>query len=617
MTPDRVSAPTTSLRSLLLETITAHPERPALSYRRAPDDGRAARHGPAAWQTLTWHETAVVLVETIDRLDEALGPFRRVAVLAETDARYPVLELALALAGRSLQPLYVTSPDGELLRGVSTADAQVLVAGSTQLGRARGLAVPVVPVVPLASLVRLPGTDGGPAAALPADVEPFDTTGVRQRLAALPQRASGAPLLFLQSTGTTGPARVVEFSEEAMVASVEAVRGEAHPFPRLLSYLPTGHISERLLTTYVALALAGHTWHGRGLTSFAWDLQACRPTLFLAPPLLLDAIRDQSLTAATASAAGRRLATAVARTADRALMDGRSGAVRRPLGARLFGRKLRRAAGLDQVRDAFVGTAPAPAELQAWWEAAGMPLRNIYGQTEVAGATSITARSGASFAGVGSTVPGVEARIGEVQELLVHSRSAFTRYVGNPASTARVLQDGWLHTGDRAALIGGEIVLLGRVPLRATAPDGSLVDTEVIAAGIRAEFPSADVVVATADQGPGVHLYVGFPAPGVPVHQLREKSHLSPVAASDPRWHRITALLRRLDRQGVVRDVALFDGVFTLATGEVGPTGKVRAWRVHQLRAAALRARAEPLGPVPAPRQAPGVERIPAWPAHR
>jgi long-chain acyl-CoA synthetase len=609
MTPDRFSAPTTTLRSLLLETITAHPERPALSYRRAPDDGRAARHGPAAWQTLTWHETAVVLVETIDRLDEALGPFSRVAVLAETDARYPVLELALALAGRSLQPLYVTSPDEELQRGLSTAGAQVLVAGSTQLGRACGLAVPVVP---LASLVRLPGTDGGPAAALPADVEPFDTAAVRQRLAALPQRVPGDPLLFLQSTGTTGPARVMEFSEEAVVASVEAVRGETHPFPRLLSYLPTGHISERLLTTYVSLALAGHTWHGRGPTSFAWDLQACRPTLFLAPPLLLDAIRDQSLTAAAASNAGRHLAAAVARTADRALMDGRSGAVRRPLGARLFGRKLRRAAGLDQVRDAIVGTAPAPAELQAWWEAAGMPLRNIYGQTEVAGATSITARSGASFAGVGRSVPGVEVRIGEGQELLVHSRSAFTRYVGDPAATARTLQNGWLHTGDRAALIGGEIVLLGRVPVRATAPDGSLVDTEVIAAGIRAEFPSADVVVATAVQGPGVHLYVGFPAPGVPVHQLRERSHLSPVAASDPRRHRITALLRRLDRQGVVRDVALFDGVFTLATGEVGPTGKVRAWRVHQLRATSLRARAEPLGPVPAPRQPPGVERAPA-----
>jgi hypothetical protein len=38
-----------------------------------------------------------------------------------------------------------------------------------------------------------------------------------------------------------------------------------------------------------------------------------------------------------------------------------------------------------------------------------------------------------------------------------------------------------------------------------------------------------------------------------------------------------------------VHGVALFDGAFAQATGEVGPTGKHRAWRIHELRVGAIR----------------------------
>jgi hypothetical protein len=41
----------------------------------------------------------------------------------------------------------------------------------------------------------------------------------------------------------------------------------------------------------------------------------------------------------------------------------------------------------------------------------------------------------------------------------------------------------------------------------------------------------------------------------------------------------------------VVRGWALYDGAFEQVTGEVGPTGKPRGWRIHELRARDLRRR--------------------------
>jgi long-chain acyl-CoA synthetase len=504
-----------------------------------------------------------------------------------------VLELAIGLTGRVLQPLYVESTDDELERALAITSAGVLVAGGSQGARARRLHANVVD---LEKIVRLPGTGGAPHAVLPADVEPFDTRAVRARLRASSPRALGETLLYMQSTGTTGPARVIELSEEAVVRAVWTIRGESsHPFPRFLSFLPTAHISERFLTLYVSLALAGHTWFGGGLDTLADDLRACRPTILLAPPLLLEALRAEVAASAESTSLGRRLLASVQKTADALMARGITGGVGRSAGAWVFGAQMRRQAGLDRVRDAIAGTAPLPPSLHAWFEAAGIPLRVVYGQTELAGATSMTARRGATFGSVGTPVAGVEVALSANGEMFVRGPSVFARYVGDLEATSSALAGGWLHSGDRAKLLPtGEILLLGRVQSLVTAADGTVVDTAVLSAEIRAAMGEADVVFARATPYSGVYLYVALHA---------KSPDARPIAPTDVRWDRVASLIEDFDPHHVVRGHALFEGAFGQATGEVGPTGKPRAWRIHDLRSASLRMR-------PIPR----TSRLPARP---
>jgi long-chain acyl-CoA synthetase len=579
--------PHETLRSLLAGTVEKHPERPAITYALGATGDQPAGLLGRTLRTLTWHELAHLVLEvarTLDGLD-ATRSARTVAILADTDARYPLLELAVGLTGRVLQPLYTTATDDELQRALAMSKAEVLVVGRSQANRARaGSLHPAT--VSLDAVVRLPGIDGTPHAALPPQVEPFDTHEVLGRLAGLGGRPTGASLLYMQSTGTTGPARVIDLSEAAVVAAVRAVKGEAsHQFPRMLSFLPTAHISERLLTQYVSIALAGHTFYGGGLATLVPDLRACRPTIVLAPPLLLAAIRAEATAAARATSVGRRLLASVQKTAD-AMLSGRvTGRGRRFLGARLFGRTLRKGVGLDQVRDALTGTAPVTPDLHAWFEAVGLPLRIVYGQTEVAGATSMTARAGATFGAVGVLVAGVDARLSDDGELLVRAESAFTRYLGDAAATARVLDDGWLRSGDRATMLpGGEIAIGGRRQSLLTV-GGATVDVGQITARVSKALGGADVVFAKGDSPGSVFLYVAAQAPGPDVVATR------PVPDTDARWDRLAESIESADPHHVVRGWALFDGAFTQATGEVGPTGKARGWRIHELRSKQLRNR--------------------------
>jgi hypothetical protein len=63
------------------------------------------------------------------------------------------------------------------------------------------------------------------------------------------------------------------------------------------------------------------------------------------------------------------------------------------------------------------------------------------------------------------------------------------------------------------------------------------------------------------------------------------------LSERDPRWSELRALLELYDPHRVVQGFALFEGAFEQTTGEVGPTGKPRAWRIHERRGDALRLR--------------------------
>ncbi|MFF4275689.1 class I adenylate-forming enzyme family protein [Streptomyces sp. NPDC001536] len=129
----------------------------------------------------------------------------------------------------------------------------------------------------------------------------------------------------------------------------------------------------------------------------------------------------------------------------------------------------------SSVRFAVCGAAPASAELLTRFEARyGFPLVEGYGLSEGTCGSTINPVAGPRRAGtVGLPFPGQEIRIldadgteaapGTDGEVVVRGPNIMRGYLGRPDDTARVIVDGWLHTGDVGHLDAeGYLTLVGR-----------------------------------------------------------------------------------------------------------------------------------------------------------
>ena len=136
-------------------------------------------------------------------------------------------------------------------------------------------------------------------------------------------------------------------------------------------------------------------------------------------------------------------------------------------------KKLKDHLGLSQVRNAYTGGAAMGPDHFRFFHALGVNLKQIYGQTEVAG-ISVVHRSGdIKFDTVGHPIPGTEVKISDDGEILTRSSSVFLGYYKNPEATEKSLQDGWLYSGDRGFIDDdGHLVVFDRTKDVFTLKDG-------------------------------------------------------------------------------------------------------------------------------------------------
>ena len=136
-------------------------------------------------------------------------------------------------------------------------------------------------------------------------------------------------------------------------------------------------------------------------------------------------------------------------------------------------KKLKDHLGLSRVRNAYTGGAAMGPDHFRFFHALGVNLKQIYGQTEVAG-ISVVHRSGdIKFDTVGHPIPETEIKITEEGEIITRSPSVFLGYYKNPEVTEETLQDGWLYSGDRGFIDDdGHLVVFDRTKDVFTLRDG-------------------------------------------------------------------------------------------------------------------------------------------------
>jgi len=136
-------------------------------------------------------------------------------------------------------------------------------------------------------------------------------------------------------------------------------------------------------------------------------------------------------------------------------------------------KKLKDNLGMSRVRNAYTGGAAMGPDHFRFFHSLGVNLKQIYGQTEVAGISVVHRRGDIKFDTVGTPIPGTEVRINQEGEILTRSPSVFQGYYKNPEATAKTLIDGWLYSGDKGFIDDdGHLVVFDRTKDVFTLKDG-------------------------------------------------------------------------------------------------------------------------------------------------
>jgi long-chain acyl-CoA synthetase len=279
---------------------------------------------------------------------------------------------------------------------------------------------------------------------------------------------------IVYTSGTTGPPKGAMISHRNIIWTLRQVApvygiGEGE---RMLSFLPLSHIAERMMSDFLPIAVTGETWFARSLATVAEDLPACRPTVFLAVPRVWEKLREgieahiRAQPAPIRAALQRYVALGlrhVAAEQDGTSMHRSSLAVYRSLDSTL-GVTIRQTLGLDKGHVLVTAAAPAHADLIRWFHAIGLPLLQIYGQTEGCGPTAATRPEHNRIGTVGVALPGMLLRIADDEEILLKGGNVCRGYLDDPAATAELIdEDGWMHTGDTGAFdLDGSLRIIGR-----------------------------------------------------------------------------------------------------------------------------------------------------------
>ncbi|MEI7817382.1 MAG: AMP-binding protein, partial [Desulfuromonadales bacterium] len=169
--------------------------------------------------------------------------------------------------------------------------------------------------------------------------------------------------------------------------------------------------------------------------------------------------------------------------------------------------------GLSNIRSALTGGASLGTNVFRFFHAIGVNLKQLYGQTEIAGISCMHRNGSVKGATVGLPLSGTEIKIDDNGEILSRSAGLFKGYYGDETSTKQALTaDGWLRSGDVGYLDpSGHITITDRISDVLTLADGSSFSAQQIENNLRSSPYIAEAIVFSGGTSPLVAL-IGIPS---------------------------------------------------------------------------------------------------------
>lgn len=447
---DYLASQASSLADLFTRRVASSGQRTAWFTKEA------GRWTPTSWQQFADRagRVAAGLVRA------GLEPGDRVAILGPTQPTWAVLDMGAQLAGCVSLGIYPKQSAAQVRYLLEHSETKVIfVADAVELATVLGAVADggcpalqaIVPWEPAAAAGQ---RDPRVQDFADYEGEPLDAA---TRDARLSGRGGDDTAIFVYTSGTTGPPKCAMITH----ANILAVLGQDDGIGELfqddisLSFLPMAHVAERILAFYGRISAGFATAYASSISAVLDELREVQPTVFGSVPRIFEKAHAKiQMELEKKPPAVRKIfdwATRVGLARMRAQIAGQpvplTTRLQFKIADRLVFSKIRAAFG-GRVRMFITGAAPTPMEVLEFFWAAGLPIYEVYGQTEATVVTHGNFGEMVRLGTVGQKIPCIEHRIADDGEVLVKGPIVFKGYYKDDAATAETIVDGWLHTGD-------------------------------------------------------------------------------------------------------------------------------------------------------------------------
>lgn len=521
----------------------------------------------------------------------------RVAIMSESRPEWVLSDLAILAAGAVTVPIYPTLSSVQARYILQDSGAKIaLVSTREQLDKIQGVRhlLPTLETVAVmdagveraASVTSLDEVQRRGHERMTADWGTGKAFKDHAKLVTPDQLAT-----IIYTSGTTGEPKGVMLSHRNlvsnMVASAEVLDVTEQDIA--LSFLPLSHSFERMVS-FVYLFTGVTMAFAETMESIGRDIGQVRPTLITGVPRVYEKLQARILEKGGAgSALKARLfnwAIGVGQRRAAAELRGHAPAgltsVQWALADRLVFQKIRAGVG-GRLRFAVSGSAPLSPAVQEFFHGIGLPIIEGYGLTESAPVLTVNPQGAPRAGTVGRAIPGVELRIAPDGEILARGPNIMSGYYNKSQASAEALHDGWLHTGDIGTLDAeGYLTITDRKKDLIVTAGGKNVAPQPIETVLKSHPLVAEAVVL----GDRRRFIAALLAPDFAVLERRLEKLGRPFGERQELVNRpdvmalyqeiVDSLNRDLSQYERVKKIALLPAEFSIATGELTPTLKVK-----------------------------------------
>ena len=413
-----------------------------------------------AWHSISWAETARRVAGFAKALRKmGLEKGDRVMLVSENRPEWCIADLGIMAAGCVTVPTYTTNTQRDHQHIMDNSAARAIIVSTAKLAKTvMPAAVRSSEAEFIIAMEPLPTTQQGQLSVHHwADMAQGTDADVRATESAMATVTRDDLACLIYTSGTGGAPRGVMQHHGAILHNVDgsaAVLRDDFGLDEeevFLSFLPLSHAYEHSGGQFLPIGVGAQIYYAEGLEKLASNIEETRPTIMVVVPRLFEVLRarmikavekqgkvpnyllDKALTIGERDYGGRK------RLRDAPMRFLLSRTIKPKIQARFGGR----------MKAMVSGGAPLNPDIGIFFQSLGITLLQGYGQTESGPVVSCNRPSaGLKMDTVGPPLKNTEVHIADDGEILVRGPLVMKGYWRNKAETARVIKDGWLHTGD-------------------------------------------------------------------------------------------------------------------------------------------------------------------------